>query len=43
MTRERLKHIIFSLVATMLLLAVFMLYIQPDFLLVLSNQVWACF
>ncbi len=25
------------------LIAVFALYLRPDFLVVLSNQVWACF
>lgn len=29
--------------AGMALLGVFMLYTQPDFLVTLSNQVWACF
>ncbi|MDD0836987.1 hypothetical protein PSQ40_00235 [Curvibacter sp. HBC61] len=32
-----------TLVAVLLLLAVFALYAQPDFLLTLSNQIWACF
>ena len=25
------------------LLAVFSLYLQPDFLMTLGNQIWACF
>ncbi len=29
--------------AVIVLLAVFVLYTQPDFLVTLSNQVWACF
>ncbi|MDZ7921243.1 hypothetical protein [Rhodoferax sp.] len=29
--------------ATAVLLAVFYLYTQPDFLVQLANQVWACF
>jgi hypothetical protein len=29
--------------ATAALLAVFSLYTQPDFLVQLANQVWACF
>lgn len=32
-----------ALAAVALLLAVFALYAQPDFLLTLSNQIWACF
>lgn len=30
-------------VAVLVLLAVFLLYTRPDFLLSLANQVWACF
>ena len=29
--------------ALLVLLAVFMLYSQPDFMLMLADQVWACF
>ncbi len=29
--------------AVILLLAVFALYTRPDFLVTLSNQIWACF
>jgi hypothetical protein len=29
--------------ALVVLLAVFMLYSQPDFMLMLADQVWACF
>lgn len=29
--------------AAALLLAVFALYTRPDFLVLLANQVWACF
>lgn len=29
--------------AVLALLAVFALYTRPDFLVTLSNQVWACF
>jgi hypothetical protein len=43
MTRQRLMHITALLAATAALLGVFALYTQPDFLVVLSNQVWACF
>jgi hypothetical protein len=31
------------LTASAALLGVFALYTQPDFLVVLANQVWACF
>ena len=27
----------------LVLLAVFSLYLQPDFLMTLGNQIWACF
>jgi len=30
-------------VALLVLLAVFMLYTRPDFLLTLADQLWACF
>jgi hypothetical protein len=36
-------HIIGWLAATAALLSVFKLYTQPDFLVILANQVWACF
>jgi len=29
--------------AVIVLLAVFALYTRPDFLVTLSNQIWACF
>ena len=29
--------------ALLVLLAVFLLYTQPDFMLMLADQVWACF
>lgn len=29
--------------ALLVLLAVFMLYTRPDFLLTLANELWACF
>ena len=43
MSRQRLTHITAWLAATVALLGVFALYTQPDFLVVLANQVWACF
>lgn len=30
-------------IAVLALLAVFSLYLQPDFLMTLGNQLWACF
>ena len=43
MQRQRLIQISFWLAASAALLGVFALYTQPDFLVVLANQVWACF
>ena len=43
MKRQRLARISAWLAASAVLLGVFALYIQPDFLVVLANQVWACF
>lgn len=43
MPRQRLMRITAWLVASAALLGVFALYTQPDFLVVLANQVWACF
>ena len=43
MTRQRLLQTSAWLGATAALLGVFGLYTQPDFLVVLANQVWACF
>ena len=43
MPRQRLLQIVAWLAAAAAMLAVFEMYVQPDFLLVLSNQVWACF
>jgi hypothetical protein len=41
--RQRLLQTTAWLAATAALLGVFALYTQPDFLVVLANQVWACF
>jgi hypothetical protein len=41
--RQRLMQTTALLAATAALLGVFTLYMQPDFLVVLANQVWACF
>ena len=43
MPRQRLMQTLTWLAATTALLGVFALYTQPDFLVVLANQVWACF
>jgi hypothetical protein len=43
MTRSRLKQTLALAAAAAALLGVFALYVQPDFLVTLSNQVWACF
>ena len=40
---QRKRHIIASVLAVAALAGVFMLYTRPDFLLQLSNQIWACF
>ena len=43
MTHHRLVQTLSWLAATAALLGVFVLYTQPDFLVVLANQVWICF
>jgi hypothetical protein len=43
MPRQRLMQAAAWSGATTALLGVFALYTQPDFLVVLANQVWACF
>ena len=43
MPRQRLMQTAAWLGGTVALLGVFALYMQPDFLVVLANQVWACF
>lgn len=37
------KNIMLLAVATVILAGVFMLYTQPDFMVQMANQVWACF
>jgi hypothetical protein len=39
----RKRHFTWYLLALAALAAVFVLYTRPDFLLQLSNQLWACF
>jgi hypothetical protein len=41
--RQRLMQTSVWLVAIAASLGVFALYVQPDFLVVLADQVWACF
>ena len=40
---NRLQRISLYSAAIAACLAVFALYIQPDFLVMLANQLWACF
>lgn len=37
------QHILGGILLTVVLGAVFYLYAQPDFMVQLANQVWACF
>jgi hypothetical protein len=37
------KNLLLVVVATVVLAGVFMLYTQPDFMVQMANQVWACF
>jgi hypothetical protein len=45
MTRlhELKKRLLIATVAAAVLAGVFMLYLQPEFLRVMAEQVWACF
>jgi hypothetical protein len=38
-----LRQCVLAALALAALAAVFLMYTQPDFLLQLSNQIWACF
>jgi hypothetical protein len=40
---QRKPHALLILLALAALAGVFALYTRPDFLLQLSNQIWACF
>jgi hypothetical protein len=40
---QRKRHTLLILLALAALAGVFALYTRPDFLLQLSNQIWACF
>jgi hypothetical protein len=37
------RHIVGGLLAAAVLAAVFMMYTQPDFMVQMANQLWACF
>jgi hypothetical protein len=37
------KNVLLGAVATVVLAGVFLLYIQPDFMVQMANQMWACF
>jgi hypothetical protein len=37
------KNLLLAVVATVVLAGVFLLYTQPDFMVQMANQVWACF
>ena len=39
----RLRRLALWALALAALLAVFMLYLKPEFVLTLANQLWACF
>jgi hypothetical protein len=41
--RLTLLRSLISTLCVLVLLAVLSLYVQPDFLLTLANQVWGCF
>lgn len=40
---SRRTHALAWLAASAILLAVFALYLRPDFMLALADQLWACF
>lgn len=42
-TASALKKTALGLAACLLLTGVFALYVQPDFVVQMANQVWACF
>lgn len=39
----RLKHLTIAGLAIATLTAVFVMYTQPDFMVQMANQIWACF
>jgi hypothetical protein len=42
-SHARLRQALIGAVCLAVLLAVMAMYLQPEFLLTLSNQVWGCF
>ncbi len=40
---QRMRQLLLIVLALAALAGVFALYLRPDFLLQLSNQIWACF
>lgn len=43
MNAPRVRTLVGYIAALTVLMAVFSLYLRPDFLVGLANQVWACF
>jgi hypothetical protein len=43
MSMRRASRWLFHAAAVVALLGVFLLYLRPDFIVTLSNQVWSCF
>ena len=43
MPHQYMLQIVAWVVAATILLGVFAMYVQPDFLVLMSNQLWACF
>lgn len=41
--KKLLLHYVYAIAVTVMLAAVFAAYLQPDFLVVLANQIWLCF
>jgi hypothetical protein len=43
MAMRRASRWLIHLAAAIVLIAVFLMYLRPDFIVTLSNQVWSCF
>ncbi len=37
------RRLVFTVLATVVLAGVFLMYTRPDFMVQMANQVWACF
>nr|WP_295773671.1 hypothetical protein [Rhodoferax sp.] len=37
------RRLVFTVLATVVLTGVFLMYTRPDFMVQMANQVWACF